>query len=470
VNFPGYRASASDGTLTIFDVPIFVECKRGDAAFDAAWLEAAVARAKEAERDGYLPPLHVNHHKPGDAGSSVRAAGFFRVTGVRPIMMKGERVLAVFADLVVTDPSVTVDVMQKRLPYRSVEIFDVAKPGIDGLALLDHEAPYLELPMLMVTDVDDPQARVVASATFAQPWPVAGSAPTREPVACFRRGPTAHLLFQDMEPNPKPTADETGTEGEGTERELDLDGVIAAIEDGSISMADMDRLIAAIQQQRQDRSTNATSSAPAPAAAPESNPNIAMSKNDDKPAVPAADPAKVAPATPAPVAPATMDKGDADARFAAMAGEIIALKGQLGARDAADKRRDDVALAMKRLAGRPLGADLEKELVAFHEGHGPAAFALHVETIAKMSPAIPASHSAAALAFAAQADSTPDVAQPYLELGADAVAKAARLAREWEENSERGYTRMSQERYVQINMARDGLALKAKKPAAVSAN
>jgi len=441
--FGGYQATKSpDGTLTIHRVPIFVECSRGSVDFDAQWIAAAVIKAKQAESEGYLPPLHVRHHEDGPGPDDVRPAGFFRILEASPITFKGTRRLAVFADLVITDPTVEADVLSKRLPYRSVEIFDVEAPAIDSLALLDHEAPYLELPMLMVADVktgtsvpNRADALSFASATFGNPWLDRASQSDGPVVACFRRGHSAHLFYEDSMPNPKKEdekmADTEKKEGEQMQEGtmLDVAALVKAIEDGSISVADMDAILAAIQKQR---------TAAMPEAEVEEAPAMAA---------PAADPK------------AAMAKGEMDEAMARLRGELDAQKARLNERDAADKRRDDVSVALQRLAGRPLGSDLEQRLVAFHKDHGAQAFKAYVDSMAQTFGALAGADEETLAAFAGQSTKAPEVALSYQAAGTDAVEKAARFAREWQDLSARGVTRMGQDRYVELNMERAGVKL-----------
>lgn len=450
---PGYTATrAEDGTLTIRDVPIFCECSRFEHVFDVDWITKAVASAKRAEAEGYLPPLHVRHHGgDGIVERHVRPAGFFRITRAAPITFKGGRRVAVFADLVVTDPGVGMDILAKRLPYRSVEILDVEKPALDSLALLDHEAPYLELPMLMVGQVDESaataagRAPLVASATFSNPWLAQQRTIDGAVVACFARGRSAHLIYDDDETEgstmtTKFAKDEAGKDDKAKDGEkmadgaegggggVDVKGVVKAIESGSISIADMDAILAAIQSQRGAAEEQPEAEmAPAPAAAPGAE---SMSKQTTE-------------------------------QLARLAGENAALKARIDAREAAEKRRDDVAVAMQRLAGRPLGSNVEQELHDFHAKFGPAAFGSYVDSMAKTFGAAPASGSAAAAHFAAQSGDAggSKVVETYQQHGADAVSKAAQFSREWHDLNRRGHVRMSEERYVAVSMARTGLKL-----------
>lgn len=432
-----YRATRNNaGHLVIHAVPIFVECSRGETTFGADWIAAAVAKAKQAEVEGYMPPLHVRHHEDTPVGDPARPAGFFRITHAGPMTFKGKPRLAVFADLIVTDPFVGEEVLQMRLPYRSVEIFDVADPSIGSLALLDHEAPYLQLPMLMVGEVDGTETPV-ASATFRNPWLARSTGEAAPVVASFRDGRRARFFIEDDENMTKtkfeayPKADEK-KDGEDMADgpAMDVGAICAAIKSGEISVADMDALLAAIAEQK--------GAGEAPAEAPE---------------------------VAAPV-PGEAMKADTKLteQFAALAGENKALKARLDERDAAETRRTDVAAALKRLEGRPLGADLEGDLVAFHKEHGPKAFAAYVGKIATTFGTLegtPAEGGRGAN-FAAHPTNSSEAVLAFVEKGAEATEKAAKFSAEWRQLHDAGHTRMSEQRYVEIGMARAGITLTKK--------
>lgn len=453
----GYKATRDpDGILTVHHVPIFVECKRGEVNFDATWLASAVTKAKLQEREGYFPPLHIRHHEAETAmNDSVRAAGYFRVIGTETITFRGAHRMAVMADLVITESFAQGEVLAKRLPYRSVEIFDVEKPAFDSLALLDHEAPFLELPMLMIADLDDRQSHgqpEVASASFSNPWRI-GTPDKEEPVvACFRRGHSAHLIFQETDTmakktdpkdkakaknfaddkpkvddtTPKPKDKKDDEENMEADEGLDISTLVKAIEDGSISVADMDAILVAIQSQK--TSTEEPVDEPAPAAVPGGE---AMKKGNEM-----------------------------EAKFAAQQGEIDALKADANKRDATDKRTADVAEAMKRLEGRPLGSDVEEKLVKFHKDHGGEAFASYVDSMAKTFGVLSGGEGDTAANFSGQSSKAPGAAIKYQDLGTDAVEKAARFSNEWKDLHSRGHVRQSEDRYLEINMAKEGLVLK----------
>ncbi len=444
MNLVNYTAERdAHGILTIRDVPIFVECTRGDVAFDPEWIRVAVLKAKQAEAEGYLPPLHVRHHEDGPS-ELVRAAGFFRITGTRVIIFKGASKLAVIADLVITDPSVGQEVLSKRLPYRSVEIFDVAKPAIDSLALLDHEAPYLELPMLMVGTVSETGTELspvgVASATFSNPWRKKVAPSSEGLVACFRRGSTAHLLYQDTDMTNKRAKFEADPKKDGESKDgekmqegpaLDVGAVVKAIESGSISVADMDAILAAIAAQK------------GAAVEVESEEKPAMEKDGYASA-------------PVPGAAMTAIPEEMTNEMARLRGEVEAAKARLNERDALDRRNEDVRVAMQRLDGRPLGSDLNSKLEKFHADHGPQAFAAYVDGLVTTFASLAGSGDRALAAFSAQAPKASDIAMKYAAEGSEAVGAATRFSTEWKELNNRGMVRMSEDRYVAVNMNRAG--------------
>lgn len=430
----GYRATrGADGVLTIHSVPIFVECTRGDFCADAAWIDAAVAKAKASELEGYLPPLHIRHHGE-KSGADVRAAGFFRIRGTERIEFRGAVRLAVIADLVVTDPLVQSDIIAKRLPYRSVEIFNAKTPSIDSLALLDHEAPYLELPMLMVRDVEDRTVPSIAYTRVDGRWRDLPSPQDSGLVACFRHGTGAHLLFQDeLMTKQKDPERIHMAEGEGMPPMGDMPPKDEK-EEGDGKMVSLASVVKALEAMVAMLKADEPEAKEEPATFEEPKPNNAP--------------------TPANVPGAAMKKQEDQSMTVEMAkisGELEAMRAKLAEREAADKRRSDVAEALKRLDGRSLGSDLETRLVAFHEKYGAEAFAAYVGEMVNTF----ALHSGDTRTnLAAGGGSIPEVALKYQAQGVDAVNSAARFAAEHDELARRNTMRVSRERYVEINMAR----------------
>ena len=211
-----------------------------------------------------------------------------------------------------------------------------------------------------------------------------------------------------------------GENMEGDESALDVAAVCKAISDGSISVAIM----------AQEVATEPEEEAEAPVATVPS-PGDAMK-----------------------------GKSTNGESFAAMQGKIDALEAKLQEREASEGRKDDVALAMKRLEGRPMGADVEAKLEAFHRGHGASAFKDYVDSLCTNFAARSGGDDTAAANFKGASDGASKVALAYVEQGTDAVAQATKFSREWELARKSG-TRMSESRYVEINMAKAGFSAKA---------
>lgn len=408
-----YRAEMRDGTLVVFDVPVFAECSKKGNNFDAKWLGDALAAAQMSEREEFFPPMHVRHHGSDD----VIAAGFFRITRASPITLRGSQRLALFADLHFTSEHVASLVMQGKLPYRSVEIHDVGKPAINSLALLDHEAPFLRLPMLMVSTPE----QAVTGGTFASGWTCEGPSETDSVAAYFSAGSKALVLFRDdpIEVAMADGKDDKKQDGEGGDKmeaaKVDVGAVCKAIASGEITLADMDAIMSAIsayQSKGQDKGDDKEAQAPAPG-------NAAM-KDDDKQAV----------------------------KFAELQAEVDGLKAVVTKQKADAKRREDVAKAMHELSGRALGATLEDDLIKFHE-FGDAAFTAYVERLKSVVPPA-ASHDGAGV----PGHDVPEVALAFQNDGPDAVAKAMRFAADWDQLTEAGYHGLSRDDYVKSNMQR----------------
>ena len=413
----GYRSTRDDkGVLTVHDVPIFVECERNDVVYDETWLTAAFAKAKQAEAEGYLPPLHVRHHEPAtDAANAVRAAGFFRITGLQRITFKGAAKLAVIADLIVVDPQVQAEIESMRLPYRSVEIFNVEKPAFDSLALLDHEAPFLELPMLMLAESGDASGPRSISRTPGQPV-----------LAAFRRGDRASILFSGAYMDPEKKGEEPKGDSKPEKMAMDTGSIVKAIKSGEITVADMDAIVAAIAEYRGSTAEEPEGvEAPAPGSA-------AMKK----------------------------DSSDEDSvKFAAMQARIDGLEAKVRESEAAASRQTAVADAMKKLAGRPLGADLEAKLFARHAEFGAKAFTTYVEDLAKIVAPSTGNGETAAEMFAKQTGGVAlsDAVMAYQKDGPAAVEKAAKFSADWKAQSKSYRASKSEADYIKANFAREAI-------------
>jgi hypothetical protein len=255
-------------------------------------------------------------------------------------------------------------------------------------------------------------------------------------VACFSFGDSAHLIFQEADMpkeekkgKEKPKEDETeNMEADGG---LDVSAVVKAIKDGSISVADMDAIMAAIEEQK---STATSEETPEDEAAPAAMPGVeSMKDNSDKELL---------------------------KTVAHLKGENEALKGRLDEMDAEAKRKADVAEALKLLEGRPLGADVEEKLVAFHTKHGAEAFQDYVASMTKTFAQVPRNGDTALANFASHTAGVPSIAMKYQTHGTEAVGFAAGFAAQWDQLKARGHVRVDKKRYVDLHMRREhGIAL-----------
>lgn len=138
---------------------------------------------------------------------------------------------------------------------------------------------------------------------------------------------------------------------------------------------------------------------------------------------------------------------------AAMQGEIDALKLREQERESQIRRSSDVAEAMKRLEGRPLGdlVKFEQTLNEHHEKFGPDAFKFFVDSFAeKIGGKSPADPEGSVVT----GDQYPEVAMAYQDQGPDAVDQAVRFCADWEEAKAHKVTSLTQERYVELAMRR----------------
>lgn len=433
----------ADGHLVVRDVPIFTECERWCwdedkqeqvlRVFDRKWLEAAFKKAQVRQRDNYHPPLHIRHHGFGD---EVKRAGLFTVTALREIPFKGKRVLAIMADLTITDGQAGDDVVAMRLPYRSVEIHNWRDPGIDSLALLDTEAPFLELPLLAVRP-----GAPVSPETFS---PAVSFTPSRNVGACvgsISQGSRTALLFRANAEEPMDDEDnkDKGEDMAADESgKLDVKAVCKAIESGEISVAEFGEILAAIDKM-QGEGGEATEEVGGdePAAAP----------------------------TPGDAMAAKADKGDGRdgavaVQMAAVQGENKALRQRLDAMEEKERTKDDVDAALAKLGNRPLGSDPRAELTAFRKEHGAAAFKAYVDSLHKTLSEDEGDSADPTAALTAGVGKFSDVAMRFQVLGAEAVAKAESMVKNHEVLSRTRSTSLPLDRYVRTGMATLGYHLK----------
>lgn len=205
---------------------------------------------------------------------------------------------------------------------------------------------------------------------------------------------------------------------------LDATAVIKAISDGSISINDFDEIRAAMDS-RGSEAVEEDEAALAPAPVPGAE---AMRKE-----------------------PAEMS-----AEFAAMKGEVEALRAKDVSRDEADQRSNDVAEALELLRDKPQGSDLPAVLTAFHKDckGDPVVWKAYIDA-RNMAP-YGNSDNGSAERFAGQSANVPDWAQKYLtDGGTGAADQAAKFCSEYDELKAHGFASgQTQERFVEINMAK----------------
>ena len=455
------------GKITIHAVPIFAECFRAprrkpdgtmpefDGNFDAAWIREAVRNAKQRHAEGYFMPMHIRHHEKTAMGDEARPAGTFRVIGTTVIRYEGKPRLAVLADLIVSDPTAQNDVLEERVPFRSIEtLHPGTKPEFDSLALLDHEVPFLRLPNMTIGEVDD-QTGAVPIGTFSEPWEM-GALEGCGPMVAFRAdGDSTALLFRDDGSSMKAKTEfgagvafadhgdekdrdkkagtdkkvdlqdgEGGGEGEG-EGEMDpmgdISDMLKRVASGELSFKNMMALREAIDQAM-------ASVVPDEPAEEELAPA----------AVPGGDAMKA-------------DRGSMTQEFAELKADYF-IERKLNRKLRHTSARDRaVAAAEKRLEGRLLG-DIHGDLVEFYDDH-PDAFGSFVDRLCKHNGIAP------------DADDTPDAkvtagrfsteAMKFADDGSDTVEMAEGFVKQHEWLTRTTSIKMSLEDYVADRMAKE---------------
>ena len=437
-----YRTTKNpDGSLIIHDVEIFAECVHTvGGEFDSGWVERAFANLQSKAAEKYYPPLHVLHHEAvHEYNDAIVSGGHFEATAIREVMLDGRPVKAIIADLHVTNPEVAARIVAKQLPYRSVEIMDPEREFLDSLALLDHEAPFLKFPMLHTDRShfrdDLTLSRYRVAAEQVEPLAVLASqsvgtasrvlfraanmttktTPAAKPAPKTETAPKSAPVQLADKDEPEET-DMADGEGGG----LSVDAIVSAIESGEISVKDFAAIQAAMGAVAQPAEEEEAVEPP---------PDVDMAGLGFRDL------------------PSSMRK-----QFSAMAAKLEALQVRDRERQAADKRREDVANALVRLDGRALGSDAEARFSDYHKKNGPEAFADFVAELAQtvgydfddgdMTAASRMSHfrdgqaSEAVLAF-----EDPDQRE-----------KAASFSAQWRELHDAGRTTLSEKRYVELNM------------------
>ena len=168
---PNYRATRNaDGTFNIHGIEVFGELAKGQRGVSEdigkAWMADAIKTARLLEGERFKYVCHVQHN--AQPGIATTPSGYIRLTHVGPITYRGEPMDALFADIVAIPPDVFQDILDRKLPYRSVEINDVTgEPEVNTLALLSTQPPHFQFPVLDDSTIELDAGAVVPETVTA---------------------------------------------------------------------------------------------------------------------------------------------------------------------------------------------------------------------------------------------------------------------------------------------------------------
>lgn len=167
----------ANGKYTIHNVTIFTQLPKGEKGnkkvIGREWMQEAVEKSDlRYQQNKFLAPVHVHHH--GGLIDDTSEAGKLRLTKVDDIMYEGEKLPAIFADLININADVFDRIKAGELTYRSVEVYDWDNPEINSLALLDTEVPFFRLEMLTVGRIKDGLQPMAFSAEERKKTPSQG--------------------------------------------------------------------------------------------------------------------------------------------------------------------------------------------------------------------------------------------------------------------------------------------------------
>lgn len=142
----------ADGTFTVLNLPVFstlaANAHGHNPEITEDWLKAAKARFGARKAEGYLPPMHLRHHRFDVA----QRAGHFELIRLGRHKVDGSYLPTLFANLIRVPADRFAEMRRGEWPYRSVEIHDYSAPEIDSLALLDSEVPFFRYPCMGLSD------------------------------------------------------------------------------------------------------------------------------------------------------------------------------------------------------------------------------------------------------------------------------------------------------------------------------
>jgi hypothetical protein len=156
-----------------------------------------------------MAPLHVRHHKEG---ASVEPAGFMLPSEVGPMKYEGRELATLFADFIQVPERVYARIKRGELPYVSVEILDIsADPEIDSCAIMDHVVPYFKYPLLTIgAEIPAPSVEGIHSDGPVMAYARAGR---RASILCY--------MADDGEVKRRGEGDEEGKDGKNGRDEKD---------------------------------------------------------------------------------------------------------------------------------------------------------------------------------------------------------------------------------------------------------
>ena len=386
-----YRVTREGTGFRVHQVPIFAEHQRnvfGEVVqFDALWLIEAARRAEaRSAHDGYLSPVHIEHHGDGNRNERV---GFMDRLTVGKSLMEGKDTYVLFADWLIESSKKLSAI--KGFPYRSVEVADAEKPEIASLAVMESAAPWFRFPLFRMDlpegglAPEGPKARAEESAVSRAAEVLAGA------IGWKVRHPAFSILYQlpvlSWE-EPMADTDKTHPESDGDEApELDkkdhkslkkvLDLLTKIGEKLGVDLSD------APEKPEKPEKPDEMSMGPAPAGLP-------MAPKAEAPvdlASAAADTARRALAGSTPVTinfsnPSHSDRAGSLAdtvRLAALEGELSAAKREIGALKASSVRDEMVRATAKTLEAQ-FGhlTDEDRIALGLYAAAGPEALAAWV--------------------------------------------------------------------------------------------
>lgn len=421
---PGGNYTATqntDGTWNLHAVPIFAEFGKGERknkkAVGKKFMETAIAKARERLSEGYLAPLHINHH---DDGQKVFRAGFFMPTHVGTVTMEGEEKDTLFADLRNIPTKIFNMIEQGMLPYRSVEIMDFSKPEISSLALLDDEVPFFRLPMTTVGKKFEKETTRMSK---------------EEPALAMCASESGGLIlfrFRKEDSMPKDTPDVKLAQDEEDKKEP------AKVEgDEKREKEDMQEAPAGDPVQAEILEILKAIAANMGIVKQEGN----LKDNE--------------------VAPITTDRGSAPAEEAAvalkagepevkMSARLCALEAKDAARDKKESITKMVAVAEKDLHGYPVTDEVRANLFKY----AGAGSVLLNTFVADYKANVPQDAPEGFTGEAVSAKGYRDEVMKFSADGTDSLKRANELASQWDTLTQKRITKMTLERYLEINMVK----------------